>query len=745
MQGLPGVIVYIDDILVAGATENEHLRRLDDVLTRLERAGLRAQRSKCQFMKPSVTFLGHRVDADGLHPLPEKVEAVMKAPTPRNVRELKSFLGLLSYYSKFLPNLSSVLAPLYHLLRKDTAWRWSEKEAEAFQHSKELLTSANVLTHFNPSWPLVLACDASAVGIGAVLAHILPDGSERPIGYASRSLSRAERNYSQLEKEGLSCIFGVKKFHSYIFGHHFLLYTDHKPLLALLSEHRSTSPQASARIRRWSLSLAAYEYTLKCRGTLSHSNADALSRLPLPGAPVDSDPPPEVILLLDHIAESPVTAQQIRAGTRKDPLMAAVLQHVRRGWPASSSIGEELSPYSSRRAELSVQDGCLLWGSRVVVPPPNRKDVLAELHEAHPGMVRMKSLARMFVWWPGIDADIERTVRLCQHCQANQSSPPVAPLHPWQWPSRPWTRLHIDYAGPLCDKMILVIVDAHSKWIEALPVPSATTSATIGKLRTLLAQFGIPETVVSDNAAYFTSEEFETFLKKNGIRHPTSSAYHPSSNGLAERAVQIVKQGLKKVKEGSLESRIAKVLFTYRTTPHSTTGRAPAELLLGRIPRTRLDLLFPTPVTQVEEKQSQQKRAHDTTARARTLAIGQAVFVRNFPAGNAWIPARVIAQAGPVSFIVQLEDGRQVKRHQDHLRPRWEDTPSIISADNSGLGAEFFPLTPTTQLGDSPRAPVENEPPRQPMRHYPQRERRAPDRFRASDSHPTPHIKGRGV
>ena len=162
----------------------------------------------------------------------------------------------------------------------------------------------------------------------------------------------------------------MKKFHSYVFGHHFLLYTDHKPLLVLLSEHCSTSPQTSARIRRWSLSLAAYEYTLKCRGTLSHSNADALSQLPLPVAPVESDLPPEVILLQDHIAESPVTDQQIRAGTCKDPLMATVLQYVWRCWPTSSSIREELSPYSSRKAELSLQDGCLLWPDHVLLSLP---------------------------------------------------------------------------------------------------------------------------------------------------------------------------------------------------------------------------------------------------------------------------------------------------------------------------------------------------------------------------------------
>ena len=235
LQGLTGVIVYIDDILIAGSNEEEHTRRLEEVLSRLEKAGLRAQRSKCQFGVHSVSFLGHRIDGEGVHPLPDKVNAIKNAPTPQNVRQLKSYLGILSYYSKYLPNLSSTLAPLYQLLCKNTKWRWSEVESKAFEHSKSLLTSESLLVHWNPSLPLVLSCDASEVGIGAVLAHQYPDGSERPIGYASRSLSKSERNYSQLEKEGLSCVFGIKRFHMYLIGHHFKLYTDHKPLLALLN------------------------------------------------------------------------------------------------------------------------------------------------------------------------------------------------------------------------------------------------------------------------------------------------------------------------------------------------------------------------------------------------------------------------------------------------------------------------------------------------------------------------------
>ena len=212
------VIVYLDDILITGNTEEAHLKALEEVLGRLERAGLRVKQSKCVFMRPSVTYLGHVINADGLHPLQDRVRAIRDAPAPRSVTELKSYLGILSYYSKFLPNLSSTLHPLYYLLKKDVQWVWGAPQIEAFAASKELLTSSNCLTHFDSSLDLSLACDASNYGVGAVLSHRMPDGAERPIAYASRTLNQAERNYSQLEKEGLACIFGIKKFHDYLFG-----------------------------------------------------------------------------------------------------------------------------------------------------------------------------------------------------------------------------------------------------------------------------------------------------------------------------------------------------------------------------------------------------------------------------------------------------------------------------------------------------------------------------------------------
>ena len=249
LQGLKHVCVYLDDILVTGSSEREHLDNLAEVLKRLESAGMRLKRSKCEFMLPSVEYLGHKISDKGLQPTEGKIKAIVEAPAPQNVSQLKAFLGMLNYYAKFLPNISSRLAPLYKLLQKAVVWSWGAKQQRAFKEAKNALTLAEVLVHYDPTKQLRLSCDASPYGVGAVLSHKLDDGTEHPIAFASRSLAPAERKYAQLDKEGLAIIFGVKHFRQYLLGRHFTIYSDHKPLQHLFSENKAIPAMASARIQ----------------------------------------------------------------------------------------------------------------------------------------------------------------------------------------------------------------------------------------------------------------------------------------------------------------------------------------------------------------------------------------------------------------------------------------------------------------------------------------------------------------
>ena len=368
LQGLAGVCVYLDDILITGKTEAEHLHNLSAILERLKNAEMKLNSSKSAFMLGEVEYLVHKITLQGLQPTDEKVRAILKAPAPTNVSQLKSFLGMLNYYGKFLPSLSTCLAPLYSLLQKNTKWTWHQEQEKAFQKAKDLLTAAPVLTHYDPDKPLILTCDASPWGVGAVLSQLLEDGCEHPVAYASRSLAPAEKKYSQIDKEGLAIIFGVQHFNRYLLSRSFTIHSDHKPLQYLFSDKKGIPVMASARIQRWALTLGANNYKVQYKPGKDISHADVLSRIPLSNCPNEVPTPGELVLMLEHLQTSPVWAHQIKQWTDKDPVLSKVRKLVLQGWP--NHVEEELRPYFRRKIELSIQDGCIMWGSHVVVPPP---------------------------------------------------------------------------------------------------------------------------------------------------------------------------------------------------------------------------------------------------------------------------------------------------------------------------------------------------------------------------------------
>ena len=663
LRGVPHCVAYFDDVLITGADDNEHIKNLTEALKRLKESGLKCNKEKCTFMAESVEYLGHRIDANGLHPTASRVAALQNAPAPRNITQLRSFLGMLNAYSHFLHNATAVLEPLHRLTRKSTPWRWQSEEEAAFQRAKTLVSEKAVLAHFDPRHPLTLECDASQYGVGAVLFQDTTNG-RRPVIYASRSMSETERRYSQLEKEALAAVFGVQKFHTYLFGRRFTLVSDHKPLLGLLKEDKAVPVLASGRIQRWALTLAMYDYKLVYKTGMQLHTADALSRLPSERAPSEPPSVPEVVLMLEHLDEGPVHSSQIKAMTVRDPQLSRVLRFTECGWP--DACPADLQAFFNRRLEISESSGCLFLGARVIVPAAARDAILQTLHQAHQGISRTKALARAHVWWPGLDVAIERLVRSCHLCQESQKLPPAAPMNPWPWPARPWSRIHVDYAGPVNGKMLLIMVDAHSKWIEVHAVGAATSAATIERMRTSFAAYGVPDMLVSDNGSAFTSQEMAHFMQKNGIQHVTIAPYHPSSNGLAERAVQTVKAGLRKQIGGSLETRLSRFLLAYRVTPHATTGVPPCELLQGRKLHTHLDLLKPDVQRVVGNRQQLQKEQHDKSARARSFTVGESVRVRDVVAA-AWRPATISTATGPTSYECRLPDSRIVRRHVDHV------------------------------------------------------------------------------
>ena len=289
-----------------------------------------------------------------------------------------------------------------------------------------------------------------------------------------------------------------------------------------------------------------------------------------------------------------------------------------------------------------------------MIPTKCQDAVLSELHLNHPGMVRMKSLARLHVWWPSLDHDVEQMVQDCDACQANRSKSPLKVSNPWIWPTRPWQRIHVDFAGPFNGQMFLLAVDAKSKWIEVFPMSSTTASATIQALRFLFATHGLPEEIVSDNGPQFVAQEMKNFLKSNGIGQCLSSPYHPASNGEVERAVRTFKESMKTMKDepGTQTEKLARFLLGYRTTPHTATGCTPAEILMGRRIRTRLDLMHPDMSARISEKT---KLGNHTTRR--NLQPGDPVMVRDYrDRKRPWIKGVVQDRLGPVTYRVMVKN-----------------------------------------------------------------------------------------
>ncbi|XP_055543286.1 uncharacterized protein K02A2.6-like [Wyeomyia smithii] len=505
------------------------------------------------FFQTEIKYLGHIIDSKRIRPDPEKLQVIASIPAPTNVSELRFFLGAVNFYGRFVRNIHELRHPLDKLLKKDTKWQWNTDCQRSFEQFKQVLQSELLLTHYDPELPIIVAADASSTSIGAVIFHEFPNGHLKAIQHASRSLTQAEQAYGQPEKEALALTYGVTKFHKYLLGQRFTLLTDHKPLLSIFGSKKGIPLHTANRLQRWALMLLNYDFDIRHVSTNDFGCADMLSRL------IDRTKQPEenyvvaaicleddmVSIVRDAVEQIPVSFAAIQAATKTDKALQIVLQYIREGWPTDtrSIMTPDVRTYFSRRESLTHVNGCILFHDRIVVPRKFRRQILKQFHRGHPGMVR---IARSFVFWPGIDNDIEEFVRNCTPCCTAGKAPVKTTLESWPIPDKPWSRIHVDYAVPVDGICFLVVVDPYTKWPEVYANKSTTSSATTKMLSQAFATFGVPETIVSDNGTQFTSHEFQVCCEKQGIRHILTAPYHPQSNGLAERFVDTLKRTLRK-------------------------------------------------------------------------------------------------------------------------------------------------------------------------------------------------------
>ena len=670
LQGIPGVQCILDDMVVTGSDDAEHLENLDRVLGRLAEFGLRVNRDKCAFLQDRITYCGHVIDKQGLWKCDDKINAVLNTPRPTDVRTLRAYLGLLNYYHRFLPDLATVVKPMHELLEKQRKFVWSKECDASFERSKQLLTSQQCLTHFDPRLPLLLATDASPWGISGILSHIMPDGQEKPIAFASKSLSKTQLKYSQLDKESTAIHWAVNKFYAYLYGRKFTLITDCQPLTAIFNPHKSIPVTAAARLQRYAIFLSGFDYDIRYKSTKQNSNVDALSRLPVKST-ADQDEDDECsVYYTSQIDQLPVSSAEIARETRRDKLLSRVYEHVATGWPPDACVeNQALKPYFTRRNELSIHQGVIMWGCRVVVPIKLRSRVLQVLHTGHLGIVKTKGIARSYVFWPGIDSELEQMIKRCHGCQMQKKAPTQVNVHPWEWPTSNWERIHIDYAGPFLGRMFLVVVDAHSKWPEVVEMQSTTAEKTIQALRTIFGRNGLPRQICTDNGNQFTSQEWADFMKANGIVHYRTSVAKPSTNGQVERFNSTFKSSLRAMNKesGNLNAKLNSFLLSYRNAVHATTGESPAKMFLGRNLRSRLDLVKPDTKSTVQN--SRMKMAMSDAHKFREIDLGQTVLVRDYrPTANSkWVTGTIISRDGNLMYKIDIGNGQVWRRHIDQI------------------------------------------------------------------------------
>ncbi|XP_018405038.1 PREDICTED: uncharacterized protein K02A2.6-like [Cyphomyrmex costatus] len=670
LQGIPNVFNFYDDVLIFADNFENLMLTLETALERMRSHGLRLNRTKCTFASSSVEFLGHKIDGAGVHKSDKHVEAVRDAPLPRTPEELQLFLGKATYYNSFIPDLATRSRPLRDMLLT-TPFKWTSAGETAYKDIKKALISPQVLMCYDPSLPLVLATDASKIGLGAVLSHKLSNGQERPIAYASRTLSHTEQRYPQIDKEALAIIWAVQKFFYYLYARHFTLFVDNKPLTQILHPEKSLPILCISRMANYADYLSHFNYTVIFKPSKLNSNADYCSRLPLSTTNntvyrLEIEKEEEAIddefdeFVLCQIRQLPVRAEHIAEETRKDPHLGKIVKIL--------ETGRDLprAGYKAPEAKYSLTADCLLFEHRVVIPASLQPAILNDLHTAHVGIVKMKGIARSFVYWPGIDADIERVAKSCAECAKHAHAPPKSRNHHWEYPKGPWERVHIDYAGPVAGVMLLIITDAYSKWLEVKVTNSTTTAATIAILDELFSTYGVPVTIVSDNGRQFVSAEFETFLQVSGVKyHKLTAPYHPSTNGQAERYVQTIKNALNTMSttQGTIQQNINRFLQQYRKAPHATTGQPPAKLFLGRNIRTRLDLVRPDSMyTKMKEKQLQLDPS------SRSFKPGQTIyFLSGNPRMDKWIPGIIVTRLGDLHYEIEYASKR-FKRHVDQIR-----------------------------------------------------------------------------
>ena len=571
----PYVLVYLDDIVVISPDFDTHLSILTKVLDRLQKAGLTVSREKCQFCMPRLKYLGYIVDGNGLHVDPDKVEAILRIPTPKTVTEIRRFAGMASWYRRFVPEFATIMDPLHRLTKKNARFDWTDECEKAFMQIKKQLVEAPILTCPDFGKPFCLQTDASAYGLGAVLSQTL-DGEERVIGFLSRSLTRQERNYTTTERECLGVIWAIEKFRHYLEGTRFTVVTDHASLVWL---NRMKDP--TGRLARWAVRLQPYDFEIVHRKGSELVVPDCLSRA--------------VPVLMDALQATPDLLTQI--SETRDMWYQRLCRRVETDlsrYPHFRVENGRLYKHVKRTPNFGLEAPGEAW--KLVIPKDCRAALLRQYHDdaraGHVGVYKTYWRLRERYTWPKMHTDVGRYVRKCPVCAAQkpEQRAPAGLMGTRPPVQSPWQVISLDFVGPLPrssrgSSTILVISDYLTKYVLTFPLRAATARNLVRTLEDqVFLVYGTPQYLICDNGVQMRSREFRNLCAEYGVKISYTPLYHPQADPV-ERVNRVVKTMLGcyvKDDHRKWEDHLASITCAIRTSRSEATGFSPYYVSFGR-------------------------------------------------------------------------------------------------------------------------------------------------------------------
>lgn len=714
---IPNTVRCMEDILAFAETYDEMIALNKVIVERAEQHNISFNRHKTEaaFAVEEVDFAGYRVNCDGYRPSPELTRAIAEFPRPLNRTDLRSFNGLCQQVGNFCDKISEALGPLYFLLKKKTAWDWSENCETAFQEARKLLSVVPILSFYDVDRPTSLYSDASRLnGLGFILKQQQEDGTWKLVQAGSRHLTDTESAYAMIELEALAAAWAMKKCRPFLEGLKFKLFIDHQPLIPIMNDY-ALDEIDNTRLLLLRRKMLRYDFKAIWIPGKENIEADALSRAPVDQATKDDEigEGPQfftsrkaVVGLIAGSTDKTMDTmlESIKAAAASDPVMEDLRQVILEGFPNEKRfLKASVGSFWDMRHRLAIDDsdGMIVCGARVVIPRSVVPKVLDVLTQMHQGASKMRQRARLSVYWPGMDNDISNAAANCSSCTSRLPSQPAEPLKQHEPATRPFEQIYGDL-GEEDGRMFLALVDAFSGWphVAMFPDKHVKSRRVIDALREFFATFGAPVKFWSDNGPQFTAAEIQKFLRHYNVTWGSSAPYYPQSNGTAEAVIKQMKKLIIGSKRGGRvdPDMLAQALMVYRNAPRSG-GASPAELVFNSPIRDGLPVHGRSfkpewQRTKAELKQRtdevQKKNAARYNVTAHTLIVlkvGDQVLIQN-PKTHRWDTAAVVTEIGPNrDYMVRTKNGANFRRNRRHLLRRTVTMPGPIGPPASIPGA----------------------------------------------------------